>query len=453
MAVGRCAPIASAQVSAPTQRKEKARLLLARAVEAVKTGTDPIDKAFARLEIGQTYSGIGEKAKAEESLDEAARLIQPVRVIGEDLSTNILLLPLARTYAAIDRKDKAEAILAKMLAEPQKVLARQNSDEDQARATDYYAQLLTAIAPIYVELGERDRALSLLSQSYQRLEELKQDFYKDQGLGAVAATYAAIGQRQRAVEVANMITNPSADKAWDKIAAAYADAGEVEKALEISRKIQIGFEVPHSFLVIARKYAEAGQKEKAATLLREMTHPPIRKGTDEPRIPFAEIAVLWAEMGDYVEALRIAKRIAFNVYNIDPLTRLAPIFAKAGRNDDVILLLTEASKATVISKGAYYEAHDIREVAQAYADVGRREDALRLLSRAVNIIPAQKTGTDNLFLEEIALTYATMGLDDRALEVAEMIADSPSRAHAFAALAGSWLGVKPDDYRTPLEIR
>jgi tetratricopeptide (TPR) repeat protein len=174
---------------------------------------------------------------------------------------------------------------------------------------------------------------------------------------------------------------------------------------------------------VAEQYLDRGEKEKAIALLRK-AFGASRRVTALSLQQFAQsdIALLLAKAGQYDRAIQIVKATDAQAPKLRLLTKLAFVFAQAGKNEAAEKLLSEAYQLTSFSSGTSYQARDIVEVADAYAAIGKRARAELLLAVAVGVLDAIKGPTDKgLIFSDIAVSYLILGDDSSALRMAERI--------------------------------
>lgn len=418
-------------------RKEKALGLLLQAQENIQSETNPADKAIALLTIGDAYARFGEKTRAENLLAESSRAMDLVDQLPDGFSKNIFLLPLALAYVANGNNLKAEEILDAM-----------NHGAEEAGPARQ-SQVLSALVPIYMSLGKNDKAEELLSHTYERALTLDAGFYRNHALAGLAIGYAVLGKRERAFQMVE-VGDASSERDWSDVAIALAQSGDLEGSLIASRKIKPSGLIPQSFGALAARYIALGKKEMAVAILDEMTVTMVKNRKATASI-FDDSAVCWALVGKYDKALALVDRIEAFSPKLRALTDLIPIFAKAGRQKQTEQLLRQASKLLEFSKGSYADARDLQQVGRAYAQAGKTNEALKLLSRSTAQLKAyEKEPIHDMVLGDIALTYAEMQLDDQALETIQKINGLTRKTEALVALAGFWLGLKAEQNGPPI---
>lgn len=419
-------------------RKEKALGLLLQAQEIIRFETSPFGRAAGLLAIGDVYAKLGEKDRAELLLTESSHAMDLVDQLPDGLSKNIFLIPLARAYVTNGNKLRAEEILDAI-----------NYRAKQVGRPEYQAQVLPALVPVYMSLGRNDKAGELLSSAHERVLTMDAGFYRNHGLAQLAIGYAILGERERAFQMVEM-GDASSERDWSDVAIALAESGDLAGSLIACRKIKPSMFVAESFGAVAVRYIALGQKEMAVAVLAEMTATMVKNRKATGTI-FDNSAVWWALVGHYDKALTLVNRIEAHTPKLRALTKLIPIFAKAGRHQQNEQLLSKASKLIKSSKGGYSDGRDLALVGSAYAQAGKTEEALKLLMRAATALKGyEKEPIHDMVLRDIALTYAEMQRDDQALETTQKINDLSQKTEALVVLAGFWLGLKADQKGPPI---
>jgi hypothetical protein len=157
-----------------------------------------------------------------------------------------------------------------------------------------------------------------------------------------------------------------------------------------------------------------------------------------------DIGLLFAEAGQFDEALHLVKATDAQSPKLRLLSKLAPLFARVGRIKLAEKLLAEAYQLTGFSKGTYFQAGDIREIADAYAAMGNKMRAAELLAQATAVLNALEDPTNReLVFSEIAESYLNIGAGDKALQTAErMEGDSRAELLTLLRIASEFAGAK-----------
>ena len=255
----------------------------------------------------------------------------------------------------------------------------------------FRAFLLASIAAGYAEAGDRERASRILAEALELAEREENDFLKVQNLSSIALRHADTVEEgksaeilSRAIEVAEGIGGPD----WTP---AVLSSGEgtyrKRSALAI---LSEAFDTTKEVLGIGGGAPWPDEPEDAADRRRNLT-PERRK--------------------------RLA---AFGI---------SSSCIRSGRYD-------EALRATELMPGASEKMRSLCKLAGKLAEGGEEEKASMLLAQAHNLVEGTESDSpDRYSLVTVAGTYAGIGLEDRALEIADEVADEVTKAAIQAAAA------------------
>ncbi len=241
---------------------------------------------------------------------------------------------------------------------------------------------LIALAKIYLETGQKAKALDTLSQALQMAgvkdpETLKKSMLKnseDYFVASIVSIYAKAGQPDRALDYVYKIEEPS------------------DRAKILART--------------ASDLLESGQREKVSELLSQALK--LLKPDADERGALSEIATTYAKIGECDTALKAAERILdlWEYSKASTLSAVAAECAKAGRKDKASRIISRALQTanSIKGEGASKEvdlslkAQALAEIASAYVDLGEADKVTSILPRAVQI--ARTLEADNVALED-----------------------------------------------------
>ncbi len=354
-----------------------------------------------------------------------------------------LLAKIAAGYAKLGQQDKASKLLT-----PAIQTAKIN------KSIQIKSDLLEELGIIYVEMGQYDKALQV-AKSLQVYESL----YKDIELKHITTRLAQAGQYEKALQVAKLVSiNGMSSSEEDsitsqstvmseialkyaqtgqkaqaeqilvqalqkaktsdlmaEIALKYAQFGQKAKALQVLAQASQNAEYPDNIAKVAVKYAQVGQKDKAEQLLTQAIQK-IRKPKDGVTFSqdyfLTEIAVSYAKVGQFNQAIEIAKTIYYpgsEVYK-DKGAHITPDgLINGGTSLDVFL-----------------------EIAKRCAVAGRYEQALQVSQEI------KWTNSKSEALGVLALQYAKKSQYEQAFKVLKEL-DKPYvkvyKSKAWADLA------------------
>ncbi len=462
-------------------------------IEVTNTIENKEEKSEVLAEIAVKHSGNGQKDMASQLL---LKVIEAVDTIGNKEEKAKLLVKIAGKYIENGQKDMASQLLLKSV---EAANAIENADDK--------IEVLAKIAVKYFKNGLKDEASVLLSSAVEVANVIEDADDKANALSGIADLNAEYGLLNKALEIANSIE----ESFWKtlmlaEIAGYYTEKEQTDmasqmlsQAIETANSINICEEIPlrmykfgldlkkcgrgkaGMFVRIADKYTAKGQKDMASQLLSkaiEVTDEvfcgdfhwqtagmddeseqdnylnPYRESLLTTTInranALAEIAVKYAENGQFDQAIKMVKKIyntdgkdnvlvetadkyahngqfkkafetAITIENLDDkavtLLKIACMYAKDGKNDFRIWLFSKAAT--------------LAEIAVKCAENGQKDMASKLLSKTIEAANAIEDARCRIkVLEEIAGKYFEKGLKDtaslvlsKAIEVANTIED------------------------------
>ncbi|GAB4287788.1 MAG: hypothetical protein Fur0025_21590 [Oscillatoriaceae cyanobacterium] len=266
-------------------------------------------------------------------------------------------------------------------------------------------ELLLNIAQSYAQLGQKQKLLEVLGKINQLAATYGQDYYQIQTQARIALMYAAAG-------------NP--EEAMAAISAANAAAATMAA----------GFLQNDARLTLANAYAQAGEREKAVTLVAavEQESAGFSDNFDKAR-SWLGIAVSYAKLGEYDRAFTVIKAME-----------------KESASGWVVPFLTAKNKALV-------------EIAIAYAEAGRGEEAINLARTIEPLTDAQKvdlntrqpliydfdenSDQDNA-MQGIALALAHRGMLSEALQMVANLEGEAKKPEIMVEIARFYLKTKQE---------
>jgi tetratricopeptide (TPR) repeat protein len=270
----------------------------------------------------------------------------------------------------------------------------------------------------------------------------------------IAVSYAAAGQGNQALSVAQKIDSLTLKaEVLSQIAVEFAKAGQTgqaaklfTQALQIANKIESPPDKVMAQEAIAHQYGKVGQKNKAAEVLAQAV-----KGSKSIwGVSFVKdtvlerIAVNYAELGDYDQAIWVTDKIVDNIPKGRALARVIAQYLAVGEYDkarqvaNMIEIKTSKANALIeisTKTGEYQQALSVAQeideddsaplksivlskIVLLYSKSGQKKQAIEVLSQALNVAKVIKdTDTKVQHLARIALLYAQMGQKAQAAEI------------------------------------
>jgi len=185
---------------------------------------------------------------------------------------------------------------------------------------------------------------------------------------------------------------------------------------------------------IAISYAEAGDFSMALDVVKT-----ISDASDKFRV-LADVARKYAEAGHFDQALEVARAIKDPYYRSQALTYIAGKYEEAEIKAETSSTLSQSIEAIKTIKDPHRRVSALTEIALTYAKSGMGRKASEILSQALKV--AETEMEDDWFLHsksfalsDIATNYAEIGQYYRALEIARTIKHPWYKSAALANIA------------------
>jgi tetratricopeptide (TPR) repeat protein len=396
-------------------------------------------KAELLSSLAIIYRNLGENEKSEELLARSRQLIEE----DDDLTKDCYECPSKEFFRIVMAVDHAVAGQRSKAVEMLNVLV----DLTRKASAERRGQILAGLASVYAGIGSSDRAIDLLNEALEIARTATDGIDILTTLEDIAKRFALLGRLERAVSIAGMIEKgPFKDHALITIASKYAETGQLDRALRINSEVGTTNFKPDILIAVAKQYLKRGEKQKASVVLHQALSASNRVTADNLK-QFArrDIALLLAEAGQYDQALRIVRAIDAQSPKLHLLTQLASVMARAGRASEAERLLAEGYQLTDFSKGTYYQAVDLLDVARGYASVGKKEHAAKILTEAASVLNTiEDPSNKNSLFGDVALLYLEVGENDSTLRTVDFISDD-SRAKVMTLIEIASKLAKADD--------
>lgn len=368
------------------------------------------------------------------------------------------------------------------------------------------ASVLVEIAGKYAKAGQKEQADQLLSQALQSTDTIKDDTTRQAMIWSeVAGMFAMLGQTEEADKVISHALQSKLGTAnqvlvLTKTAGKYAEAGQKEQADQLlSQALQIANTSNYTetkvrlLIEIAGTYAKAEQKEQVDKLLSEALQATNTFSSAEKKAPFlVEIAGIYAETDQFEQATQLLSQ-AFQTTNMIgieyvtnkdwTLAKIADIYANLEQFSQALQTTnaiadadfkTKANALVMIASGyakagqfsqaiqmantielADYRVRALVEIAGQYIETGQKEQAIHLLSQALQIVnafdSAEAGGIQASLLVDIASRYAEAGEFSQAIQTANTIEKANSKTLALAKIVGEIAGKYAQTQEQPTE--
>jgi hypothetical protein len=336
---------------------------------------------------------------------------------------------------------------------------------ERIRSSDGHAEAMTAIVPRYLAMRNVDLAAELANS-------IEDPFTRDKLLTDVAEKCAEIDDDEYAMQLADSIEEFGLrSQAFERIALQKLNKGQIEKALEIADAVS-----HPDYIVAGAAVHEAaqGNRENAVDLLSKV------------EFPSAKVSALQAmAMSDLAngkkedaialldEAQQTAAEIEHNEERIRTLCEVGNHFVAAGRNDLAIgaydAAKREAEQLTNIHRDSFLAASVMGFLHAGSMDTADRtldlvtdktqmsncllafskylwerdekEDALDALDESYQILKSQRESETRdsrsrfALFGSIAAQYAGFEKAERAIDIAQELADDGHRTAALSQIA------------------
>ena len=278
-------------------------------------------------------------------------------------------------------------------------------------------------------------------------ERITDVYYKPWMFSEVASTFAKSGQRDLAaaiLEKALMVASTIEDESYKsdallEISEGYAEINNFDKALKVAGRIRTPLSRTKGFNNIARKYIENKETQKAEQILFvALIGAGVMKGKAADTAN-KEIALTYAKMGKFQEALSVAMEIKDSEGRVEALTVLASAGTETGEKEKTMSVLERAVETAELVGDNAYAASSYALISMSYAKAGEKEAALKLAARAGEKLEnvTSKHERQNVLLK-MAEAYAELGKSDESFIYAKRIEDETKAPVAFAKAAGSY---------------
>jgi len=385
---------------------------------ATRFAGQPRAEAIARLDLGETYTAIGEYAQAFVHLQRAATLRR--ESIGPD------------DVATIEAEDRLGTALRQQGKHAEGIAIHESLRErcerlfgPESRAT---LAVLYSLVNDYDAAGREEEAL-----------RLSRDL--------LAKSRIAYGDNHQ-----------STLKTMHQQAALLSQEGHLEEALPLIKEAYAGrlkllgsddTDTVNSLNNLAGVYKKLGQTDEALALFEQnLEQLRAKLGPEHLRTLMAmtNVAQTYGELGRLKEAVELderAQRIALEKLGpYDPRTltlsrQLANTYERAGRDADALPILEEVYKQRQKVLGPDHTDTLLvqGDLALAYRTAGRREDAVRLAEETYRSIRERRGDSHARTLwamNGLALAYKSSGRGSEALPLYEAIVKNFTQRHGAA---------------------
>jgi serine/threonine-protein kinase len=379
----------------------------------VDLASHPVRRVAVLVTLGRTYQGLGELARAHETLSRALELSR--RESGPRAPATLAAMHhLGRALGAMDRRDEAEALLRETLALRSSVLGAEHRDTLETLAalawTVHSGQRLGEAEALYrTEFDARRRTLG--EDDFGTVEAMRH-------LGAVLRDSGRFEESERLLRQSHDATlrlfGPGIRtlEATESIARLYARQKRYAEAVALQRELLDGSREirgplhPQTLLIqnhLGRALVELGSLTEAETLLRATVEAdaralgPAHRDTIEA---MRSLAYSLAKQGRQPEVLRIFReryRLARlhlgdeHQLTLETKASLADCLCTQGRCPEAVVLLREVLdvRSRVFGEEHAFTQSARRVLARVLRQAGRVAEAESVEAQAARAAPAQ----------------------------------------------------------------
>jgi tetratricopeptide (TPR) repeat protein len=314
-------------------------------------------------------------------------------------------------------------------------LLAQTSESPVAQTTQDAAQQIEDVLELArqaADKGLKPQASELLFKALNLTQNVQDDGRRDELLIELAARFAEIGQDNQALTIAKTRIKNTNERANALLVLTdlYRLTGENEKALQglqVAKAMVLDKTLVFTRSGIVGKYAEIGQYDQALALAKT-----IDSDYEKAEAGLA-IAQVYFKAGRYDRAFEVAQSLGVGTLAIPQadlypgaklLVAIAQKHAEAGRYG-LALEVTQAIPP------ADYRISALRAIARQYRSAGQKDKAAEVLSEAFKIAKAWSPivydgaqilpGSNASLLAELAGDRAELGRYDQAMQTVEAI--------------------------------
>lgn len=383
-------------------------------------------------DIVRKYAEIGQKEQAAKLVPQILKTYRTTKWRARDKSR--ALVDIAHEYAKNGQEEQAAQLLSQAYGTAKSIIE-----------ADVKAAVLADIAGKYAKNRQKDQATKLLSQVFETVEPIHTIRLRSNALFEVAVKYAEIGEFDQALKTAETIdhTNYTYLKfdALVKIAREYAKAGDFNQAFLVAQAIDDASDKSEVLVEIAGKCVEVGKKKLAAQILSQAYATAQTRSANHARNVLREIAETYAKLGDLNQALKTVKAMESTEDKALILAVIAGECVEIGQTEEAGHMLVQAFERAKTIKDASLDSKVLRTISETaveagdfnlalqavemmesndqysgltviagkYVQTGQREQALMLLSEAIETAKTIKYSDRPKALFEIAVKYFEIG--------------------------------------------
>ncbi|MEG4106708.1 tetratricopeptide repeat protein [Microcoleus sp. S13_C5] len=299
---------------------------------------------------------------------------------------------------------------------------------------------LLGLAKIYLDLGEKQKALEYWSQSLPLSRTLGDRRWEATALTSIGTVYDELGEKQKALEYYNQslsLKRAIGDRSGEartltSIGTVYLQLGEKQKALEyytqslpLLRAVGDRAGEAATLTNIGSVYSQLGEKQKALEYYTQSL--PLLRATDYRRGEAAtlnNIGGVYSDLGEkqkaleyYTQSLLLSRATGNRGGEAVTLTSIGLVYSELGEKQKALEYYTQSLSLTRATDDRGGEAITLNNIGLVYSQLGEQQKALEYytqslpLTRAVGDRPQEA-----ITLNNIGNVYSKLGEKQKALE-------------------------------------
>lgn len=414
--------------------KENAMEKLRTALQIAQAMKGETSRVEGLLKIAEVAVQVGQSTLALQAITLAERDAQTLEEVYP-------LIRVAADYTAAGQPSQAVRVLSRS---EQKVRKISQADERLIE--------LGWIAGRYAAAGQADKARAILTPVLKTLNSLQYSNRRNTLLAKVTANYASLGERETlpgALQLVRVIADlGQRDWALTRLSESYRATGHYDLALQTANALQNADRKTDALVEIAGGYQAKGEKDKAAQALAQALQVASTIPDGERRFSALLRLVLFynafeqtsnvAQVLDRVQSLVTRfPSIGKQLYALD---LIASTYANIGRKDKASAVLEQALTLANRIQEPSSKDDSLAQIANGYARIDKFDQAMAIANRF------QDASTKAKILSGIALTYLSQE-SEKALQVVKLIEplDPKMTNQTLTSMAGEYARTKQFD--------
>jgi len=359
-------------------------------------------------------------------LEEALKLY---RQAGDNGKQAFSLIALAKIYSDLGEKQKALEYYSQSLP-----LTRVVGDRTLE------AGALHSIGLVYADLGEQQKALEYYNQSLSLIRAIGERAYEARILNGIGLVYSNLGEQQKALEYysqALRLKQAVGDRTGqaatlNNIGLVYSNLGEQQKALEyytqslpLFRAVGNRRGEASTLAGIGRVYSALGEQQKALEYYTQSL--PLRRATGDragEANTLSNIGNVYSALGEkqkaleyYSQSLPLRRAVGDRRGEATTLAGMGLVYSALGEKQKALEYYSQSLPLSRAVGDRKQEATTLNNIGGIYSELGENQKALEYYSQS---LPLNRAVGDRRgeagILNNIGGVYSELGEQQKALE-------------------------------------